>query len=59
MRRISAPVEQPLKWMQPSALKMQYELRTGEDVVAALRFRSMWGTFATAESADGAGPSSA
>ena len=42
-----------LEWTQPRALKMQYELRAGNEVVATLRFRSSFGSFATAESADG------
>jgi hypothetical protein len=42
-----------LKWSQPS-LKMEYELRSPDALVASLKFRSSWGTFATAESADGA-----
>src|SRR5262249_40915765 len=37
-----------------SALKMEYELRTGDgEVAATLRFRSSFGSFATADSADG------
>lgn len=42
-----------LEWVQPKALKMHYELRSNEDVVATLQFRSAWGSFATAESAEG------
>jgi len=32
---------------------MHYELRAGEEIVATQRFRSSFGSFATAESADG------
>lgn len=32
---------------------MEYELRADDELVATLRFRSSFGTFATAESADG------
>ena len=32
---------------------MEYELRADDEVIATLRFRSSFGTFATAESADG------
>lgn len=32
---------------------MEYELRSGPELVATLKFRSMWGTLATAESGDG------
>ena len=44
---------QELKWTQPHALKMEYELRAGDMIAATLRFRSSFGSFATAESADG------
>jgi hypothetical protein len=45
---------QCLKWEQPSALKMKYELRTGDgEVAATLHFRSSFGSFATANSTDG------
>jgi len=37
-----------LKWLQPSAFKQEFQLRSGDDVLATLRFRSMFGTFATA-----------
>lgn len=53
MRHIAQLVGSSLEWVQPRALKMEYELREGEEVVATLRFRSSWGSFATAESADG------
>ena len=54
MRRIAELVGQSLKWEQPSALKMEYELRTeGGELAATLRFRSSFGSFATAECADG------
>ena len=42
-----------LKWVQPRALKREFELRDGEEVVATLGFRSLLGTFATAGTADG------
>ena len=44
---------QQLKWVQPSALKMHYDLESDEELVAQLRFRSLCGTHATAESAEG------
>ncbi|HYM81602.1 MAG TPA: hypothetical protein VEY91_09350, partial [Candidatus Limnocylindria bacterium] len=53
MRKIGDVVDRPLKWSQPSALSMQYELRAGDELAATLRFRSMFGSFATGESADG------
>ena len=53
MRRIAELVGQSLKWKQPSALKMNYELRTGDGELAALlHFRSSFGSFATAETTD-------
>ena len=42
-----------LKWVQPHVFKMEYELQDGDSVVAALRFRSSFGSFATAETAEG------
>src|SRR5919108_702043 len=53
MRKISELIDQQLKWLQPSALKMHYELRAGDELVGTLHFRSALGSFATAESADG------
>jgi hypothetical protein len=53
MRRITDFYQQPLKWEQPDMFKNVYELRSREEQVATLNFRSMWGTLATAESADG------
>ena len=40
-------------WVQPNAWKMDYELRAGDAVIGTLRFRSLWGTLATGENADG------
>ena len=45
-------IHQPLKWEQPNAFKMEYDLRSSGTVVAQLKFRSSWGTLATGESAD-------
>ncbi|MBN2147307.1 MAG: hypothetical protein JW726_07955 [Anaerolineales bacterium] len=53
MLEIKDYVQRGLKWEQPSAFKSEYLLRSGEEVVASLKFRSAWGTHATAESADG------
>ncbi|HNT54679.1 MAG TPA: hypothetical protein PKG95_08200 [Anaerolineaceae bacterium] len=53
MLKLSQLVGVPLKWTQPSMMRMEYVLLTGETVAATLVFRSAWGTFATAESADG------
>jgi hypothetical protein len=43
----------PLTWKQPNLFKMEYELWDDDRQAAALRFRSAFGTMATAESADG------
>jgi hypothetical protein len=53
MRKIIELVDQQIEWVQPRALKMQYELRANTELVATLRFRSSFGSFATGESADG------
>ena len=52
MKKIAEVIGQELEWTQPSVWKMQYELRSGADVVATLGFRSSFGSFATAESLD-------
>jgi hypothetical protein len=53
VKKIAEMIGQELKWVQPSAWKMEYELRAGNELMATLRFRSSFGSFATAESADG------
>lgn len=53
MKVIAEVIGRELKWVQPSAWKMEYELRADDELIATLRFRSSWGTFATAEGADG------
>src|SRR6185295_20083036 len=53
MKGIADPGNRELEWTQPRALKMQYELRADNEIVATLRFRSSFGSFATGESADG------
>lgn len=53
MRRIVDVADRRLKWAQPRARKKEFELRADEELAATLRFRSSFGTFATAESADG------
>lgn len=53
MNKIAKVIGRELEWVQPSAWKMQYELRADEEIVATLHFRSSFGSFATAESADG------
>lgn len=54
MPRVADLSGESLKWEQPRALKMEYELRTGNgELVGTLRFRSSFGSFATADSEDG------
>ncbi len=53
MQKIMDLAQQPLKWTQPRMLKQEYELRTGDELVGTLKFRSLWGTLATAQSDDG------
>jgi hypothetical protein len=52
MKNIRALIGRELKWLQPHALKMEYELQDSGELAATLRFRSSLGSFATAESAD-------
>ena len=53
MKRVAELIDRPLKWVQPSAFKMEFELRAGDELAATLRFRSSFGSFAKGESADG------
>jgi len=53
MQKITMRSNQVLEWRQPHLFKMEYELRAGDELVATLRFRSSFGTLATAQSADG------
>jgi hypothetical protein len=53
MKRIADVGGTVLEWVQPHALKREYELLAGGERIASLRFRSAFGTLATAESAEG------
>ena len=53
MDKITGFIDLPLRWHRPSLLRAEYELKSGDVLVATLRFRSAWGTFATAQSGDG------
>jgi hypothetical protein len=53
LTRTILSASQSLRCVQPNILKMNYELRAGDEVMATLRFRSLMGTLATGESADG------
>ena len=52
---LSALVGQGMIWAKPkpSWTSGNYDLRLGEQRLATLRFRSIWGTFATGETAEG------
>jgi hypothetical protein len=53
MDKIASFVGLPLQWHKLHLFGAQYELRSEDAVVATLLFRSIWGTFATAQSEDG------
>jgi len=53
MEKIAEFIGLPLLWRRPTLLKPEYELTSGQTLVATVSFRSIWGTFATARSADG------
>jgi hypothetical protein len=53
VRKIADVGGRELQWVKPNWLTMAYELRDGDECVATLRFRSTFGTHATAESGDG------
>jgi hypothetical protein len=53
MKRIADLAGRDLRWAKADRRTGGYELRDGDEVVATLKFRSSWGTLATAESADG------
>ena len=53
MEKIAQFIGPPLQWHRPGLFKPEYELRSDDVLVATLRFRSVWGTFATAQSDDG------
>jgi len=44
--QVIGKVRGQLRWVQPRALKMNYELLADELLVATLRFRSLSGSFA-------------
>jgi hypothetical protein len=53
MKKIKDYLNSGLKWVEPSMIKKEYELRSGEEAIAFLKFRSSFGTMATGESGDG------
>src|SRR5689334_5879473 len=54
MMKFAELIGQELRWVQPHAFKLEYELHAGDRVVATLRYPRFFDTFAAAESADGA-----
>lgn len=51
--RIRDFATEPLRWEQPRSLRMDYELRTADRLIATLRFRSAFGSFATLQDGEG------
>jgi hypothetical protein len=53
MMKLGELAGQKLKWIQPRAFKLEYELRAGSKIVATLRYPHCFDTFAIASSGDG------
>jgi hypothetical protein len=53
MRSVSDWKGRKAEWVQPQALEQSYELRSGDEQLAALSFRSAFGSLANAGTADG------
>jgi hypothetical protein len=53
MRHLAEGTHADLRWVHPHVFDRGYELRHGDELVATLAFRSAFGSFATAASADG------
>jgi hypothetical protein len=53
MKRMRELAGRELLWAQPKAMKREFELKDGEELVATLQFRTTFGSFATAETGDG------
>lgn len=53
MEKIDRETGPTVHWSQPHAIRAEYELRSRTALLATLRMKSMFGTLATAESADG------
>jgi hypothetical protein len=53
MMKLNELIGQPLKWVQPRAFKLKYELHDGGRVIATLDYPRFFDTFAIAECADG------
>lgn len=53
MENLSAYIGKELTWLQPDVYIEDYELCSGDGIIGTLKFRSKYGTMATAETADG------
>jgi hypothetical protein len=53
MERLADVIRRPLRWVQPRISQRLFELRSARGTVATLSFRSAFGSFATASSAEG------
>jgi hypothetical protein len=53
MMKLGELTGQKLKWVQPHAFKLEYELHAGDKIAATLRYPRFFDTFAIATSADG------
>jgi hypothetical protein len=53
VRLIQEAADQALVWQQPSALKNEFALRAGDEIVATLRWQKALGSLALAETAAG------
>lgn len=53
MRHLADVMHGDLRWVQPRVFDRAYELRHGDERVATVAFRSAFGSFAAAASADG------
>lgn len=53
MQTIAKLADQDLRWSQRGSFKRDFDLRADEAPVATLKFRTHFGTFATAEGGDG------
>lgn len=53
MENINLYIGKELTWLQPDVYIEDYELCSGDGIIGTLKFRSKYGTLATAETADG------
>ena len=53
MRKLADVVHGELHWKQPRLFESSFELVSGDEAVATLEFRSTFGSFATARTAEG------